>query len=117
MQKLVHRGIQEFRDELASAYVSVVSGRAAGAGGITHLLVELTSTLSISHLVQLILDGAAFDLIKHGTEAFILRPFIAAYKRLQARNKNDLVDIGELKIQFRDSLLLLHEISSNTLVS
>jgi hypothetical protein len=111
------KGVQEFRDELASAYVSVVSGRAAGAGGITHLLVELTSTLSISHLVQLILDGAAFDLIKHGAEAFVLRPFIAAYKHLQQRNKGDFIDIGEMKVQFRDSLLVLHEVSSNTLVS
>jgi len=109
------KGIEEFRDELASAYVSVVSGRAAGAGGITHLLVELTSTFSLSHLAQLILDGVAFDLIKNGAEAFVLRPFIAAYRRLQECNKDSFVDIGELKIQFRDSLLILHEISSNTL--
>jgi hypothetical protein len=110
-------GISEFRDELASAYVSVVSGRAGAAGGITHLLVELTSTFSLAHLKQLILDGVAFDLIKNGTEAFVLRPFIAAYNRLQERNQDSFVDIGELKIQFRDSLLVLHEISSNTLVS
>jgi hypothetical protein len=111
------RGIEEFRNELASAYVSVVSGRAAGAGGITHLFVELTSTFSLSHLAQLIADGVAFDLIKNGAEAFVLRPFIAAYKRLQESNKDDFVDIGELKIQFRDSVLILHEISSDTLVS
>jgi len=111
------KGIEEFRNELASAYVSVVSGRAAGAGGITHLLVELTSTFSLPHLAQLILYGVAFDLIKNGAEAFVLRPFIAAYKRLQQRNNDSFVDIGELKIQFSDSLLVLHEISSNTLVS
>jgi hypothetical protein len=110
-------GIDEFRDELASAYVSVVSGRAGAAGGITHLLIELTSTFSLSHLTQLILDGVAFDLIKSGAEALVLRPFVAAYRRLQQRNKDSFVDIGELKIQFRDSLLILHEISSNTLVS
>jgi hypothetical protein len=55
------KGIEEFRDELASEYVSVVSGRAAGAGGVTQLLVELTSTFSLSHLVQLISDGVAYD--------------------------------------------------------
>lgn len=110
-------GIGQFRDELASEYVSVVSGRAAGAGGITHLFVELTSTFSLSHLVQLISDGVAFDLIKNGAEAFVLRPFIAAYRRLQECNKDNFVNIGELKIQFRDSLLVLHEISNNTLVS
>jgi hypothetical protein len=111
------KGIEEFRNELASAYVSVVSGRAAGAGGITHLLVELTSTFSLSHLIQLIVDGVAFDLIKNGAEAFVLRPFIAAYNRLHKCNKDSFVDIGELKIQFRDSLLVLREISSNTLLS
>ena len=111
------KGIEEFRNELASAYVSVVSGRAAGAGGITHLLVELTSTFSLSHLAQLILDGVAYDLIKNGAEAFVLRPFIAAYRGLQERNKDRFLDIGDLQIQFRDSLLILHEISSETLVS
>jgi len=43
------KGIDEFRDQLASAYVSVGSRGAAGAGGIKHLLVELTSTFSLSH--------------------------------------------------------------------
>jgi hypothetical protein len=79
------KGIGEFRDELASAYVLVVSGRAGAAGGITHLLVELTSTFSLAHLKQLILDGVAFDLLKNGAEAFVLRPFIAAYRHLQER--------------------------------
>ncbi|HEX5422772.1 MAG TPA: hypothetical protein VFW94_04435 [Candidatus Acidoferrales bacterium] len=110
------KGVEEFRNELASAYVSVVSGRAAGAGGVTRLFVELTSTFSLSHLVQLILDGVAFDLIKNGAEAFVLRPFVAAYRRLRDCNKDGFVDIEQLKIQFRDSLLVLHEISSNTLV-
>jgi hypothetical protein len=80
-------------------------------------LVELTSTFSLSHLAQLIVDGVAFDLIKNGAEALVLRPFIAAYRHLQECNKDSFVDIGELKIQFRDSLLVMHEISSNTLVS
>ena len=43
-------------------------------------------------------------------------PFIAAFRRLAECNKDSFVDIGELKIQFRDSLLVLHEISSNTLI-
>ena len=111
------KGIEEFRQELASSYVSVVSGRAGGAGGLTQLLVELTSTFSLSHLAQLIIDGVAFDLIKSGAEAFVLRPFIDAYKRLRDHNKDTSVDIGELKVQFRDSLLVLHEISSNSLSS
>jgi hypothetical protein len=80
-------GIDEFRKELSDSYISIVHGRPAGAGGFTHLHVELLSTFALSHLVQLVLDGVAFDLIKHGTEAFLLRSFIHAYKRLRERNQ------------------------------
>lgn len=108
-------GIEDFRKELSEAYVSVVHGRPAGAGGLTHLYVELLSTFSLSHLVQLLFDGVAFDLIKHGTEAFVLRPFIESYKRLRERNKEREIDIGDLRIEFQDSVLILHEISSTLL--
>jgi hypothetical protein len=67
-------GIHEFRGELAADYVSVVKGRPAGAGGFTHLYVEVISSFSLSHLVQRLIDGVAFDLIKRGTESFVLRP-------------------------------------------
>jgi hypothetical protein len=110
-------GIDDFRKELSDAYISIVHGRPAGAGGLTHLHVELLSTISLHHLVQLLLDGVAFDLIKHGAEAFVLRPFIEAYKRLRDRNKKRRVDIGDLQIKFQDSLVVLHEISSDTLLS
>jgi hypothetical protein len=109
-------GIDDFRKALADDYVSVVKGRPAGAGGLTHLYVELISSLSLSHVAQLLLDGIAFDLIKHGTEAFVLRPFLAAYKRLQERNKERRsIDIAELQVQFQDSLLIIHEISSDSI--
>src|SRR4051794_8560298 len=86
--------IDEFRRELNAEYISVVKGRPAGAGGFTHLYVEVISSLSFSHFVQLLLDGIAFDLIKRGAESFVLRPFIAAYKKLRDRNKgNRLIDI------------------------
>jgi hypothetical protein len=110
-------GVDDFRRELSDAYVSIVHGRPAGAGGFTHLHVELLSTFSLDHLVQLLLDGIAFDLVKHGAEAFVLRPFIEAYKRLRDRNKKTFVDIGDLKIEFQDSRVILHEISSDTLLS
>src|SRR5258708_30562519 len=91
-------GIDDFRRELAADYVSVVKGRPAGAGGLTHLYVEVISSFSLSHLVQLLLDGIAFDLIKRGTESFALRPFLAAYKKLRDRNKaRRLIDIAELQ--------------------
>jgi hypothetical protein len=110
-------GIEDFRNELAEAYVSIVDGRPGVAGGLTTLYVELLSTLSLKHLVQLVLDGVAFDLVKHGTEAFVLRPFLRAYGRLQERNQVRIIDIGDLQIRFQDSLLVLHETKSDTLLS
>jgi len=67
-------GVDEFKDELSNSYVTVVRGRSCGAGGITRLFVELISTFTVSHLVQLLIDGAAFDMIKSGTQEFALRP-------------------------------------------
>lgn len=110
-------GVDDFRRELAADYISVVQRRPAGAGGVTHLYVELISSLSLSHVAQMLLDGIAFDLIKRGTESFVLRPLLAAYEKFRDRNKKDhFVDIGELEIQFQDSLLVIHEISSDSIV-
>ncbi len=110
-------GIDEFRRELASDYISVVKGRPAGAGGFTHLYVEIISSFSLSHLVQLLIDGIAFDVIKRGAESFVLRPFFAAYEKLRDRNKgNRSIDIGELQVHFQDSILLTHEVREDTIV-
>jgi hypothetical protein len=64
----------------------------------------------LSHFVQLILDGVAFDLVKHGTKAFVLRPFIAAYTKLLERNDNHHIDMTELRIEFQDSSIIIHSI-------
>jgi hypothetical protein len=110
-------GIAEFRRELAADYVSLVKGRPAGAGGFTHLYVEVISCLTLSHLVRLLLDGVEFDFIKQGTERFMLRPFLAAYRKLRDRNKNSRsIDIGELQIHFQDSVVMIHELATDTVV-
>lgn len=111
-------GIDDFRRELAADYISVVKGRPAGAGGLTHLYVELISSLSLSYFTRLLLDGVTYDLIKEGSKRFALRPFLAAYRRLRDRNKDKLhpVDIGALQIQYQDSLLVIHEVGDDTIV-
>ncbi len=101
-------GIDEFRKELSSDYVSVVKGRPAGAGGLVHLAVEFISIFSLSHIVQLLIDGIAYDLIKDGTQSFVLSHFISAYRKLKARNRERHLDIGELRIEFQDCLLVIH---------
>lgn len=110
-------GIGDFRDDLAANYVSIVKGRPTGAGGLVHLYIEIISTFSLSHVAQLLIDGIAFDLIKHGAKSFVLRPFLAAYKKLKDRNRTArFLDIAELQIEFQDCLVIIHEVSSDTII-
>src|ERR1700688_2801922 len=73
-------GIDEFREQLEANYVAVVRGRPGDRGGLYNLSIEIVSTLALQHVVRLLLDGIAFDLIKEGAKTFVLRPLLAAYK-------------------------------------
>lgn len=108
-------GIDDFRKDLAAEYLSLVKGRPAGAGGVARLYVEILSTLSLSHITQLLIDGVAFDLIKDAARSFVLRPFLAAYKKLKMRNSERSIDIAELQIEFQDCLVVIHETSRDTI--
>src|SRR5438046_10681694 len=55
-------------------------------GGLYGFTVEFFTTFSVQHFVNLILDGVAYDLIKSGSDALVLRPFIAAYNALRRKN-------------------------------
>src|SRR5258708_4708320 len=93
-------GIGEFRDELAGEYAAaIVRGRPGPLGGLYNLSVEIVSTLSLSYVVKLLLDGIAFDVIKEGTKTFVLQPFLLAYRKLRERNGNKPCrgDIDELR--------------------
>jgi hypothetical protein len=109
-------GIEEFRNELDPHYATLVRGRPAGAGGPVYVIVQVIAGLSWSHLVQLLVDGAAYDLITKGAKSFVLRPFIAAYKRLRERNRERQIDLNELRIEFEDCDLIIHEVSSDTII-
>ncbi len=65
----------------------------------------------MSDVVKFIGEGIAFDLLKGGTKAFILRPFINAYKKLKERNKNNHLDIYSLTISFNDSIVHIYKIT------
>ena len=110
------QGIDEFRNELAKEYAALVRGRPAGAGGPVHMLAQIISGIPWSHVVQLIIDGAAYDLIKEGSRSFILRPFISALRKLRERNQDRLVDLAELQIDFEDFQLIVHEVASDTII-
>ena len=72
-------GIEEFRAELTNHYVGAVHARPGPCGGLYGLVVEFLTSFSLQHFVNLILDGVAYDLIKSGSDALVLRPFVAAY--------------------------------------
>jgi hypothetical protein len=64
-------------------------------------------------------DGIAYDLVKSGSDAPILRPFVAAYKALKQRNSERFTGlrIERLRLSFEDSTVLIHELREVELVS
>jgi hypothetical protein len=108
-------GIEDFRRELAERYVSVVQGRPGDLGGLHQFFVEIVSSISLADLALFLAQGVAFDLIKLGTKAFILRPFLAAYRALRDRNKTLRVDIEECRIVFQDSTVILYKICDDSI--
>jgi hypothetical protein len=112
-------GVGEFREQLAGEYASIVRGRPGALGGLYNLSVEIVSTLALSHMVRLLLDGVAFDLIKEGTKAFVLRPFLSAYRKLRERNANKprRGDIDELRLIFQDSVVVVDYLGDDSIAS
>jgi hypothetical protein len=102
-------GIDEFRTEIAAEYAGIVKGRPAGLGGLYKLTVEIVSTFALGHLLRLLLDGVAYDLIKDGSQRFVLRPFMRAYEKLRIRNKHThkRPDLEQLRLVFSDSIVVI----------
>ncbi len=104
-------GAEDFRANLEAAYdqISVESERGELGGGLYTLFVEVGALVSLPYVVQLILDGIAFDLIKLGADRLILRPLLAAQKKLKDRNRADREsgDFAYLRISFSDSEVVL----------
>jgi hypothetical protein len=103
-------GVNDFRREVGAEFDSVeVVGRQGGlGGGLYTLFVEIASTLTLRHVVQLLLDGVAFDLIKLGTERLVLKPLLEAQAKLRARNTHyDAGEIAQLRIHFRDTVIVV----------
>lgn len=104
-------GIEDFRKELAEHYISAIHRRPAGrGGGLYQLAVELLSNVSLSDVATWLSGGIAFDMLKSGSKVFILRPFLAAYKKLRERNQTHQVRISELRVVFQDSMLIIYDV-------
>jgi hypothetical protein len=110
-------GIGDFRNDLEEHYVALVKGRPAGLGGLYRLSVEIVSIFTLGHVVRLLLDGIAFDLLKEGTKRFALRPFLAAYRKLKDRNKHGHADIQELRLIFQDSIVTIDGLGDDSIAT
>jgi hypothetical protein len=109
-------GIVEFRNDLAQSYVSLVRGRPSGfGGGFYQLAIEFVAAISIHDVLKLIADGIAFDLLKSGTKAFILKPLLLAYERLKNRNSNPEVDIHVMNFIFKDAEIIVTKIGADSI--
>lgn len=106
-------GIEQFKSALRSDYVARVQSRPGALGGLYGLTVEFFTSFSLHRFLELIADGVAYDLIKSGADALVLRPFLAAYKSLRSRNLDSgcRVHIDRLSLKFEDSVVTVHALS------
>ncbi len=108
-------GINDFRRDLAEDYVSTVQARPGDLGGLYQLAVEIVSSISLFDVATFLAQGIAFDLIKSGTKAFVLRPFLRAYERLRDRNAGAGVDIEQMRIVFQDTSVTIWSIYDDSI--
>ena len=107
-------GIDEFRSELQTHYVSLVRGQSGECGGgLYDMVVHVTSSITLRDVVSAILGGIAYDLVKTGTQSFILRPLISTIEKLKERNKKNhqKIDIDEFRFSFQDADIVVKNIS------
>ena len=107
-------GIDDFRKELDENYIAVVQGRPGPLGGLYELAVEFISNLTLIEVAKFLLGGIAFDVIKSGTKAFVLRPFLRAYQKLKDRNPSFRLDIEKFRIIFQDTAIVVYKITDDS---
>jgi hypothetical protein len=110
-------GIEDFKAELGEQYVSVVHGRPGDLGRLLDLTIEIISHLSLADIAGLVASGVAYDVLKNGADALILRPFLTAYRKLRERNKPIRgADIEILRLVLRDSMIVIYRISDDSVI-
>jgi hypothetical protein len=112
-------GIEDFREGLAQNYISKVHARPGPCGGLYGFTVEFLTSFSLQHFVNVLLDGVAYDLVKSGSKALVLRPFFAAYNALKARNadRRFRIHIEDVLLNFQDSVIVIHDLGRDTILA
>jgi hypothetical protein len=101
-------GIDDFRKELSTNYISSVRGEPCyeKGGGLYSLLIDLVCQIKLQDLATAIISGIAYDSIK----GFIIKPFLGALTTLL--KKEQKVDIQKIQINFQDTKLILSPFSA-----
>lgn len=107
-------GIADFRRELDENYISVVQGRPGPLGGLYELAIEFISNLTFVEIALFLLEGAAYDIIKSGSKAFVLRPLLTAYQKLKEQNSSSNLDIEEFRLVFQDTVIVIYKIADSS---
>src|SRR5207253_7092477 len=79
-------------------------------GGLYELIIEVLSNVSLTDVVKWLSEGIAFDVLKSGTKAFVLRPFLTAYAKFRERNRTIHVRVGQVRLLFQDSIVSVFNI-------
>jgi hypothetical protein len=109
-------GIADFQEELSHEYVSRVHGRPGDlGGGLYEFAIQVIANISLEDVVKLIGEGIAFDVLKSGAKSFVLRPFLAAYEKLKARNTEREIDINEIRFLFQDAEVIITKICKSSI--
>lgn len=99
-------GIDDFCRELDNSYVAIVRPRPGDLGGLYQMAVHFVTNITLADVATFIASGVAYDVLKSGSKAFVLRPFLEAFKRLRERNKSSHdIGIEELLLEFQDSIV------------
>lgn len=109
-------GIEAFRVDVARDYVSVIHARPGELGGLLHLAVEFVSNISMADVATFLASGMAYDAIKSGVNALVLRPFIQAYRKLKARNRDSRLDIEVLRLVLSDSVVVIYRLGDDSIL-
>lgn len=108
-------GIEEFQHEISQSYISRVHGRPGDlGGGLYEFAVQIITNLTLGDVMALAGSGIAYDILKSGTNQFILQPLLQSYSKLKAKNSDLNLDINEIKFIFKDTEIIIKKICNNS---
>jgi len=75
-------------------------------------VVQITSSIGLQDIASAIVGGVSYDLVRSGTDSFVIRPLIKSFKKLKNRNKDicKKIEVDEFKFSFQDIDIVIKNI-------